>query len=224
MYYVGAINRVGIEPLGENDFYGQSYFVDPEGKFVGDVGDAYKPELIVRDLDLDKIQRGPRSAGRSTATAAPTPTTRSGRRADAMATTLIKNGKVISTTGVIAQDVLIDGETIAAARRSPGYFAAAEQGADRVIDAAGKYVIPGGIDVHTHMELPFGGTFAQRHVRDRIARRGVGRRHDDRRHGGAALPARTSTTASPNGTARPTATAPSTTPSTRSSAASTTSR
>ena len=39
MYYVGAINRVGIEPLGENDFYGQSYFVDPEGQFVGEVGD-----------------------------------------------------------------------------------------------------------------------------------------------------------------------------------------
>ncbi len=56
MYYVGAINRVGIEPLGDDDFYGQSYFVDPEGKFVGDVGDAYKPELIVRDLDLDKIK------------------------------------------------------------------------------------------------------------------------------------------------------------------------
>ena len=55
MYYVGAINRVGIEDIGENDFYGQSYFVDPEGKFVGDVGDAYKPELIVRDLDMDKI-------------------------------------------------------------------------------------------------------------------------------------------------------------------------
>ena len=56
MYYVGAINRVGIEPLGENDFYGQSYFVDPEGQFVGEVGDAYKPELIVRELDLDKIR------------------------------------------------------------------------------------------------------------------------------------------------------------------------
>ena len=56
MYYVGAINRVGIEPLGDDDFYGQSYFVDPEGQFVGDVGDAYKPELIVRDLDLDKIK------------------------------------------------------------------------------------------------------------------------------------------------------------------------
>ena len=56
MYYVGAINRVGIEPLGDNDFYGQSYFVDPEGQFVGEVGDAYKPELIVRDLDLGKIR------------------------------------------------------------------------------------------------------------------------------------------------------------------------
>jgi dihydropyrimidinase len=33
--------------------------------------------------------------------------------------------------------------------------------ADETIDASGKYVIPGGIDVHTHMELPFGGTFAK---------------------------------------------------------------
>ena len=57
MYYVGAINRVGIEAdIGDDDFYGQSYFVDPEGLFVGDVGDAYKPELIVRDLDMDKIK------------------------------------------------------------------------------------------------------------------------------------------------------------------------
>jgi beta-ureidopropionase len=56
MYYVGAINRVGIEPLGENDFYGQSYFVDPRGQFVGDTGDPYKPELIVRELDLDAIR------------------------------------------------------------------------------------------------------------------------------------------------------------------------
>jgi len=55
IYYVGAINRVGIEPLGTNDFYGQSYFVDPEGKFVGEVGDPHKPELIVRDLDMKKL-------------------------------------------------------------------------------------------------------------------------------------------------------------------------
>jgi N-carbamoylputrescine amidase len=57
MFYVGAINRVGIEAdIGDDDFYGQSYFVDPEGKFVGDVGDAHKPELIVRDLDMDLIK------------------------------------------------------------------------------------------------------------------------------------------------------------------------
>ena len=54
--------------------------------------------------------------------------------------------------------MLIDGETIAAVG-APGYFAE-RAGCDTVIDAAGKYVIPGGIDVHTHMELPFGGTFA----------------------------------------------------------------
>jgi dihydroorotase-like cyclic amidohydrolase len=47
-----------------------------------------------------------------------------------MATTLIKNGKVISTTGVIAQDVLIDGETIVALGQ-PAHFAAAEAGAER---------------------------------------------------------------------------------------------
>ena len=66
-----------------------------------------------------------------------------------MAKILIKNGRVISTTGVIAQDVLIDGETVAAVA-GPGWFDGAEQDAE-VIDAAGKYVIPGGVDVHTHM-------------------------------------------------------------------------
>ncbi|MFC0529476.1 nitrilase-related carbon-nitrogen hydrolase [Phytohabitans kaempferiae] len=51
-YFVGAINRVGVEPLGDNDFYGTSYFVDPEGKFVGETGDPHQAELIVRDLDM----------------------------------------------------------------------------------------------------------------------------------------------------------------------------
>ena len=55
-YFIGAINRVGSEPLGDNDFYGQSYFVDPEGKFVGGVGDTYESELIIRDLDLSLIR------------------------------------------------------------------------------------------------------------------------------------------------------------------------
>jgi dihydropyrimidinase len=76
-----------------------------------------------------------------------------------MARTLIKNGSVVSPTGVVANDVLIDGETIAAVG-AQGFFADAEPGCDTVIDASGKYVVPGGIDVHTHMELPFGGTFA----------------------------------------------------------------
>ena len=50
------------------------------------------------------------------------------------------------------------------ARRSPRRgrtSPAAGMTADETIDAAGKYVIPGAIDVHTHMELPFGGTFAK---------------------------------------------------------------
>jgi beta-ureidopropionase len=55
-YFVGAINRVGIElDLGDDDFYGTSYFVDPEGKFVGDVADAHEPELLIRDLDMDLL-------------------------------------------------------------------------------------------------------------------------------------------------------------------------
>jgi len=55
-YFVGAINRVGIESeIGDNDFYGTSYFVDPEGKFVGEPADAYNAELVVRDLDMDLL-------------------------------------------------------------------------------------------------------------------------------------------------------------------------
>ncbi len=69
---------------------------------------------------------------------------------------VIKNGTVISPTGQIAQDVLIDGE-IVAAMYLPG---TAPTDGHRVIDATGKYVIPGGVDVHTHFELPFGGTEA----------------------------------------------------------------
>jgi dihydropyrimidinase len=70
-------------------------------------------------------------------------------------TILLRNGTVVSSTGATRMDVLIDGEAIAALY-APG--AAAGITAEREIDAAGKYVIPGGIDVHTHMELPLAGT------------------------------------------------------------------
>jgi dihydropyrimidinase len=71
--------------------------------------------------------------------------------------TLITNGTIVTAEGSYPADVLIDGETIAAI----GTGLAGMAQADETIDAAGKYVIPGGIDVHTHMELPFGGTFAK---------------------------------------------------------------
>jgi dihydropyrimidinase len=72
--------------------------------------------------------------------------------------TLITNGTIVTADGSSVADVLIDGETIATIGSD---LAAAGVAADETIDARGKYVIPGGIDVHTHMELPFGGTFAK---------------------------------------------------------------
>lgn len=65
---------------------------------------------------------------------------------------LIKGGRVVTAVDDYAADVLIEGETIAAVGTS------LNGSADRVIDATGKYVIPGAIDPHTHMEMPFGGT------------------------------------------------------------------
>jgi len=55
-YFIGAINRVGVEPLGDNDFYGSTYFVDPRGQKVGDAASDKDDEVIVRDLDLDMIE------------------------------------------------------------------------------------------------------------------------------------------------------------------------
>lgn len=72
--------------------------------------------------------------------------------------TLIANGTIVTAEGSYDADVLVDGERIAQIGRN---LAAAGVTADETIDATGKYVIPGAIDVHTHMELPFGGTFAK---------------------------------------------------------------
>jgi dihydropyrimidinase len=79
-----------------------------------------------------------------------------------MTTTLIRGGTVVSATGSALADVLVDGETIRAVLAPGSELLGVDlaRSVDRVIDATGKYVIPGGIDAHTHMELPFGGTAA----------------------------------------------------------------
>ncbi|MGV9721305.1 dihydropyrimidinase [Nocardia beijingensis] len=79
-----------------------------------------------------------------------------------MARTFIHGGTVVSSTGAQPLDVLVDGETIAAVLR-PGSVALGADlaaSADHVLDATGRYVVPGGVDGHTHMQMPFGGTQA----------------------------------------------------------------
>ena len=69
---------------------------------------------------------------------------------------------MVGPTGAARADVLVDGERVAALVEpgSNALGADLSASAERVIDATGKYVIPGGVDCHTHMELPFGGTLA----------------------------------------------------------------
>jgi dihydropyrimidinase len=64
--------------------------------------------------------------------------------------TVIKGGTVVTASDTYPADVSIEHERILAIGQDlPG---------DRMIDASGKYVIPGGIDVHTHLDMPFAGT------------------------------------------------------------------
>src|SRR5687768_15035351 len=71
--------------------------------------------------------------------------------------TIIRNGRVVTAVDDYKADVLIEGETVST------IGAKLDVEADVVVDAAGKLVIPGGIDPHTHLELPFGGTEASDH-------------------------------------------------------------
>src|SRR4051812_16852824 len=66
--------------------------------------------------------------------------------------TLIKNGTIVTAVDQYKGDVLVEDEKITVIGTS------LDMTADKVIDAAGKYVLPGGIDVHTHMDMPFGGS------------------------------------------------------------------
>ncbi|MCB1488215.1 MAG: amidohydrolase family protein, partial [Bauldia sp.] len=64
--------------------------------------------------------------------------------------TVIKGGTIVTADTTFPADILIEGETITAIGK--------DLTGDTVIDAAGCYVMPGGIDPHTHMEMPFMGT------------------------------------------------------------------
>jgi len=67
-------------------------------------------------------------------------------------TILIKGGTIVTATDKYEADILVSGEVIQTIGLN------LEVTADKVIDARGKYIFPGGIDTHTHMELPFMGT------------------------------------------------------------------
>src|SRR5260370_19523262 len=67
--------------------------------------------------------------------------------------TIITNGRVVTASDTYASDVAIgNGKIVAIGQSLP------PENASRIIDAAGKYVLPGGIEVHTHLDMPFGGT------------------------------------------------------------------
>jgi dihydropyrimidinase len=65
---------------------------------------------------------------------------------------LIKGGRVITAADDYVGDVFIEDERISLIGES------LDVQADKVIDATGKYVLPGGVDPHTHLDMPFGGT------------------------------------------------------------------
>ena len=65
---------------------------------------------------------------------------------------LIKGGRVVTAADDYVADVFVDGERVTLIGES------LDVEADRVIDATGKYLLPGGVDPHTHLDMPFGGT------------------------------------------------------------------
>ena len=71
--------------------------------------------------------------------------------------TLIQNGMVVNADASVKADLLIDGATIKEVRA--GIPASA---ADKVVDATGLLLLPGGIDAHTHLDMPFGGSKSRR--------------------------------------------------------------
>ncbi|MFE3771614.1 dihydropyrimidinase [Streptomyces sp. NPDC059122] len=76
-----------------------------------------------------------------------------------MSRTVVRGGLVITAAEEMHADVLIeDGRIAALAAHDSATAEGWTAGADRVLDATGRYVVPGGVDAHTHLEMPFGGT------------------------------------------------------------------
>src|SRR5918993_838764 len=69
-----------------------------------------------------------------------------------MSSVLIKGGRVITAADDYVGDIFIENERISLIGES------LDVEAEKMIDAAGKYVLPGGVDPHTHLDMPFGGT------------------------------------------------------------------
>jgi dihydropyrimidinase len=85
--------------------------------------------------------------------------------------TVVRNGTIVTATDTYASDIGIEnGKITAIAQSLPA------ENSGKIIDAAGRMVMPGGIDVHTHLDMPFGGTNSGR-LRERDFCRGF-RRHN----------------------------------------------
>ena len=65
---------------------------------------------------------------------------------------LIKGGRIVTAADDYVADIYVEDETVTLIGES------LDHQADKVIDATGKYVLPGGVDPHTHLDMPFGGT------------------------------------------------------------------
>ena len=68
--------------------------------------------------------------------------------------TIIRNGTIVTATDIFKGDIGIKNGKI----NKIGM--ALEEESEKIIDAKGKYIFPGGIDPHTHLDMPFGGTFS----------------------------------------------------------------
>ncbi len=68
--------------------------------------------------------------------------------------TLFKNGTIITASEMVVADILVEGDIVTQMGQD------LDRAGHSVVDCSGKYLLPGGVDVHTHLDLPFGGTYS----------------------------------------------------------------